>query len=122
LSCRNWARYSHPLFPPPPGAPEEWEVLLRLLGVLLGQGPKADVDALDALVIGLQGQAARRAPGSPLEGRDADEILVALAKRRGPDRIVDLALRSGPYGDHFGTRPDGLTRDRPPRRRTGLCA
>jgi anaerobic selenocysteine-containing dehydrogenase len=112
LSCRNWARYSHPVFPPPPGALEEWEVLLRLLGVLLGQGPKAEVDALDALVIRLQVQAAVRAPGSSLEGRDADEILAALDKRRGPDRIVDLGLRSGPYGDQFGARPDGLTLDR----------
>jgi anaerobic selenocysteine-containing dehydrogenase len=112
LSCRNWARYSPPVFAPPPGAPEEWEVLLRLLGVLLGQGPKADVEALDALVIGLQVQAAVRAPGSTAFGRNADEILAALDKRRGPDRLVDLALRSGPYGDQFGARPGGLTLDR----------
>ncbi len=112
LSVRNWARYSPPVFEPPRGTPEEWQVLLRLLGVLLGQGPKPDVDALDALVIALQVQAAVRAPGSPLGGRDADEILAALDERRGPDRIVDLALRSGPYGDQFGAVPDGLTLDR----------
>jgi anaerobic selenocysteine-containing dehydrogenase len=105
-------RYSPPVFAPPRGAPEEWQVLLRLLGVLLGQGPKPDVDALDELVIGLQVQGAVRAPGSPLEGRDTAEILAALDKRRGPDRLVDLALRSGPYGDHFGAKPDGLTLDR----------
>ncbi|HKA13465.1 MAG TPA: molybdopterin oxidoreductase family protein, partial [Myxococcota bacterium] len=112
LSVRNWVRYSPPVFEPPRGAPEEWQVLLRLLGVLLGQGSKPDVDALDALVIALQVRAAVRAPGSPLERRDADEILAALDKHRGPDRLVDLALRSGPYGDHFGARPDGLTLDR----------
>jgi anaerobic selenocysteine-containing dehydrogenase len=112
LSVRNWARYSPPVFEPPPGAPEEWQTLLRLLGLLLGQGPKADIDALDALVIGLSVQSAVRAPGSPLEGRDPAEILAALAPRRGPERIVDLALRSGPYGDHFGARPGGLSLDR----------
>ncbi len=112
LSVRNWVRYSAPVFEPPLGAPEEWQVLLRLLGVLLGQGPKPDVDALDSAVIGLQVQAAVRAPGSPLEGRDPAEILAALASRRGPDRVVDLALRSGPYGDQFGAKPDGLTLDR----------
>jgi anaerobic selenocysteine-containing dehydrogenase len=112
FSVRNWVRYSPPVFEPPRGALEEWQVLLRLLGVLLGQGPKPDVDALDALVIGLQVQAAVRAPESPLAGRDADEILAALAVRRGPDRIVDLALRAGPYGDQFGAKPDGLTLDR----------
>jgi anaerobic selenocysteine-containing dehydrogenase len=100
------------VFQPPPGTLAEWQVLLRLLGVLLGQGPKADVDALDALVIGLQVQAAVRAPGSSLEGRNADELLSALDKWRGPERLIDLALRSGPYGDQFGARPDGLTLDR----------
>jgi hypothetical protein len=94
------------------GAPEEWQVLLRLLGVLLGQGPKPDVDALEALVIGLQVQSLVRAKGSPIEGRDAAEILAALAPRVGPDRLVDLALRTGPYGDGFGAVPDGLTLDR----------
>jgi anaerobic selenocysteine-containing dehydrogenase len=112
MSVRNWTRYSHPVFAPPPGAPDEWEVLLRLLGVLLGQGPKPDIAALDALVIGLQVQAAVRAPGSAIEGRDPNEILAALAKWRGPERLVDLALRSGPYGDQFGAKPDGLTLDR----------
>src|SRR5262245_62010601 len=120
LSVRNWVRYSPPVFEPPRGALEEWEVLLRLLGVLLGQGPKPDVEALEALVIGLQVQAAVRAPGSPIEGRAVDEILAALDKRRGPDRLVDLALRSGPYGDHFGARPDGLTLDRLAEARHGV--
>ncbi len=109
LSVRNWARYSPPVFEPPPGAPEEWQTLLRLLGILLGQGPKPDVDALDEMVIGLQVQGEVRTSGSPIEGRDPQEIIAALALRRGPDRIVDLALRSGPYGDHFGARPGGLS-------------
>ena len=88
-------------------------MLLRLLGVLLGQGPKPDVDALEALVIGLQVQAAVRAPGSPIEGRDAArDPRRARRRARGPERLVDLALRSGPYGDHFGATPDGLTLDR----------
>jgi len=112
MSVRNWTRYSPPVFERAPGAPEEWEVLLRLLGVLLGQGPKPDIAALDALVIGLQVQAAVRAPGSSIEGRDSAEILAALDKRNGPERLVDLALRSGPYGDHFGKNPDGLTLDK----------
>ena len=73
LSVRNWARYSPPVFEPPPGAPEEWQVLLRLLGVLLGQGPKPDVDALD--------DARDRAPGA---GRGARAGLAARRARRRP--------------------------------------
>ena len=61
------------------------------------------------MVIGLQVQGEVRTSGSPIEGRDPQEIIAALALRRGPDRIVDLALRSGPYGDHFGARPGGLS-------------
>jgi hypothetical protein len=86
-------------------------VLLRLLGVLLGQGPKADVDALDDLVIGLQVQApcARRARRSRAATRTRSGP--PWADARGPERLVDLALRSGPYGDQFGAKPDGLTLD-----------
>jgi hypothetical protein len=42
-------------------------------------------------------------------GRDANELLEALAPFRGPERILDLALRTGPYGDGFGTDPAGLS-------------
>ena len=109
LSVRNWVRYSPPVFGRAPGQPEEWETLLRLLGVLLGQGPKPDIEALEEMVIGLQVNAATKAEGSPLSGRDPAEIRAALEPRRGPERLVDLALRSGPYGDHFGARPEGLS-------------
>jgi anaerobic selenocysteine-containing dehydrogenase len=34
-----------------------------------------------------------------------------LAARRGPERILDLMLRTGPYGDGFGADPDGLSLD-----------
>ena len=47
--------------------------------------------------------------GSNVEGRDADEILKELASRRGPERILDFMLRTGPYGDGFGADPEGLT-------------
>jgi len=33
----------------------------------------------------------------------------ALAPRCGPERLVDFLLRAGPWGDHFGARPEGLT-------------
>jgi anaerobic selenocysteine-containing dehydrogenase len=36
-------------------------------------------------------------------------LLAALAPRRGPERLLDLMLRTGPYGDGFGARPDGLS-------------
>ena len=48
-------------------------------------------------------------PHSRIAGRDQAEILAELEPRRGPERILDLLLRTGPYGDAFGDDPDGLT-------------
>jgi anaerobic selenocysteine-containing dehydrogenase len=47
-----------------------------------------------------------------LHGAEAEAVMAALAPRTGPDRRVDWALRTGPYGDDFGKRPDGLTLDK----------
>ena len=33
----------------------------------------------------------------------------AVSQWKGPERLIDLALRSGPYGDRFGFEPGGLT-------------
>ncbi|MEW6271284.1 MAG: molybdopterin dinucleotide binding domain-containing protein [Thermodesulfobacteriota bacterium] len=80
---------------------------LRLAGIASGQGPDADVDALDDFVFEQQ-LAKVLGPHSPAHGRDAAEVRAALAERRGPERLLDLMLRTGPYGDGFGAR-DGLT-------------
>jgi anaerobic selenocysteine-containing dehydrogenase len=32
-----------------------------------------------------------------------------VAGLRGPERLLDLALRGGPHGDRFGLKPEGLT-------------
>jgi anaerobic selenocysteine-containing dehydrogenase len=40
-------------------------------------------------------------------GRTQDDVLEALEPRVGPERLLDLMLRTGPYGDGFGARPDG---------------
>ncbi len=109
LAIRNVARYSPPVFPLADGELDEWRILLRLAAIAGGQGCGADVDALDDLVAAALVQREVSSSGSPLAGRNVDEILGALATRRGPERLVDLLLRGGPYGDHFGARPEGLT-------------
>jgi len=109
LAIRNFARYSPPVFPPPPGHPRDWESVLRVTAIVAGQGPGADPAPLDDLVATQQVEAACGASDSPIQGRDPAEILAALAPRRGPERLLDLMLRTGPYGDAFGKHPDGLT-------------
>ncbi len=112
LSVRNIARYSPRVLDQSAELPDEWETLLRLTGIVTGQGPNADVEAIDDFVAG---EAVRREiamPGSRLEARDPAEISAALADRRGPERLLDLMIRSGPYGDRFGEDPEGLTLER----------
>ena len=110
LAIRNVANYSPPLSASSSRARvAEWQILLRLAAILSGQGADADIDALDDFVItGLVQKAVTRR-GSNVEGRDPDELLKELASRRGPERILDFMLRTGPYGDGFGADPDGLT-------------
>jgi hypothetical protein len=88
--------------------PHEWETLLRLAAIAAGAGARADIGALDDAIAG---ELARRETGQPgpVADRDPAELLAALEPRRGPERILDLMLRCGPYGDGFGTRADGLT-------------
>jgi anaerobic selenocysteine-containing dehydrogenase len=109
LAIRSVATYAPPVFAVPDGQQPEWRTILRLLGVIMGQGPNADVDGLDDFVAGQMVEQTVSAGASPITGRDAQEILDALAPRRGPERLLDLMLRTGPYGDGFGVRPDGLT-------------
>jgi anaerobic selenocysteine-containing dehydrogenase len=111
LSIRNIANYSPPVVERRTGEMEESEILLRLANIVSGQGAAADPHALDDFVVaGLVDKAVNR-KGSNVEGRDPAELLDALAPRTGEDRILDLMLRTGPYGDGFGADPDGLSLD-----------
>ena len=92
LAVRNVAHYSPPVFADDGGLPEEWRVLLRLAGIVAGQGPHADVDALDDLT-------AHALAGRQANGHPAEELLEAAGERRGPERLLDILLRSGPYDD-----------------------
>ena len=105
LSWRNHARYSPPVFERAPGQPEEWETLTRLAAIARGQGSGLDAGELDDAQFADEAQR--------LFGAQAEAVLQATQGLRGPQRMLDAALRSGPYGegfgDGFGTRPGGLT-------------
>jgi hypothetical protein len=80
-----------------PAVPDEWTTLLRLAGVAAGAGPGVDVAALDEMVARTVIERERASPGSPLAGRSTEEVLADLAPHVGPERILDLLLRAGPY-------------------------
>jgi anaerobic selenocysteine-containing dehydrogenase len=111
LSVRNFANFTQPMTESE--VEPEWRTFLRLGAIAAGQGPDADVEAFDHLVAF---EAARRettTPGSPAEGMDPAEVVSMLGERRGPERVLDLMLRCGPYGAGIG--------DRPGRGEEGLC-
>ncbi len=108
LSWRNHARYSAPVFERPADMPEEWETLTRLAALAAGADWRQPVDQLDTAALRQE----LRHQLKDSEGTQSEALLAALAPRVGPQRLIDLALRSGPYGDQFGRKPDGLTLDR----------
>ncbi len=109
LSVRNVANYSPPVLAPDRAIPDEWATLLRLAALAAGQPVPEDVEPLDRLVAGelLRREVANA--HSPVHGRDVEELLAAVEPRRGPERLLEILLRCGPYGEGFGARPDGLT-------------
>lgn len=109
LAIRNVATYSPPVFPVPDGMQAEWETLCRLAGVLQGLGSDASVvETVDEFVV--RGLVER---GAPRLGMAAEELYDAVSAggRRGPERILDVMLRTGPYGltlDDLLAHPHGI--------------
>jgi anaerobic selenocysteine-containing dehydrogenase len=96
FALKSGGHYSHPLFSTAE-RPEEWRVYTRL-GALLGGDPEADLQALDDQYF-----------ASLCDIRKADRSVVfAASPTPGPERILDLAIRTGPFGDRYGQRPGGL--------------
>ncbi|MCA9528862.1 MAG: molybdopterin-dependent oxidoreductase [Myxococcales bacterium] len=85
LAVRNTAKWSPPLFDPPAGSKDDWQIAIALHRRLM----------------------ARR-----YGRRSAEALKASLLERLGPERVVDLGLRLGPYGRGCGALPS--------RRRRGL--
>ena len=111
LALHNVANYSPPVLPGDPGMPDEWETLARLTLVAQGAGAAADPALVDEGLVASLVRAAVADDSSGVKGRDPDELVALLEPRRGPERLLDLMLRTGPYGDAFGSRPGGLSLD-----------
>lgn len=101
---RNYVRYSEPALPPPEERLRDWEVMVKLIGIVQGKGAGADVQQTDDAML--------RAELQRGFGEHTDAVMAEVSRHTGPERRLDLALRSGPYGDGFGRRPEGLTLDK----------
>jgi anaerobic selenocysteine-containing dehydrogenase len=108
LQSRNHTRYVEPVMALSPGARSEHDILLEITAVLGGFGDMDRGEVDDILLSALVHDIVEE-PGSVLSHMDPQDVLLALGTERGPQRGLDLRLRAGPYGDHFGARPGGLT-------------
>ncbi len=97
------AKWSDAVFPPEPDRVQEWEVLIRL-GVLCTGQPAEDVDVavIDDGFFDVMASVHDLDGGALREGYD----------HGGPERLLDLTLRTGPFGDRYGEVPDGITLER----------
>ncbi len=105
FAINSVANYSAPVFArPDPDAPEEWEILIRLTGLCTGM-PAEDVDvaAID------DGFFDYMAFTKGLDGAELRRFYDSVGLTGGPERILDLTLRTGPFGDQYGENPDGVT-------------
>lgn len=108
LAVRNIANFSPPLYDREEGSLDEWETLLRLGATLTGQGSNPDLDSLDDAVFGMMVGSAVGDTSSRIHGRDPEEIFAATNGEKGPVRMLDYLIRTGPYGDVYGEEPEGL--------------
>jgi anaerobic selenocysteine-containing dehydrogenase len=113
FAVRNVANYSPAVLPLEDGQPDEWEIIAKLTAIAQGAGVDADPSTVDDLAISGLVERAVTSEHSVIAGRDAGEILAELAAsgRRGPDRMLDFMLRTGPFGDGFGANPQGTSLD-----------
>jgi anaerobic selenocysteine-containing dehydrogenase len=109
LSVRNVANFSPPAVPPEPGAVDECDIFARLIAALTGLGPDADLDAVAERDLRTALEAVAGNASSPVHGTDVGALRAELDGGTHAERILDLRLRTGPYGDWFGRAPEGLS-------------
>jgi anaerobic selenocysteine-containing dehydrogenase len=102
LAIRNVAKFAPPALPRPAGQPAEWEILLTLAKGLMGQAaaPLAMADDLVARQLverELADAAGAAGPDARADAPTSAEVLALAGARRGPERLIDLLLRLGPY-------------------------
>src|SRR5262245_6461061 len=98
-AVRSAGNFSPAIFPCP-SRPQEWEILATLGGLCAGMTlPDIDPAAMDdGFLMALC--AAKNVDPAKIMG---------LYDHRGPGRLVDFQIRTGPFGNRYGDRRGGLT-------------
>ena len=108
-TSRNYAFYSPRAFEPEEGNRDQWQVLCELSARLHGIGAKELDDAMFDAVMD-QAVAGAKKVGRQL---DKDRIRAVVGADSGPERMLDVLVRNGPYGAGFdsaeGDESQGLS-------------
>lgn len=112
MAWRNTARYS-PTLIAREDQMDEWRMMLGMAHVLATRSVASDreLDAYEDDVVAGAVDRYVRDSQSPLWGRDPQEIMAGITPARGAERLLDLGIRAGPWGDAFGSRPGLSLRD-----------
>jgi anaerobic selenocysteine-containing dehydrogenase len=98
----NFCRYSPRVFEPAPGARHQYQLFLEILSRLHGM----DIDSLNEMMLdGLIAQATASADQSAL---DPQAIRAKTSDYEDAERLLDILLRIGPYGDRFDEDSEGI--------------
>ena len=103
---RNFARYSPRVFEPDRDSRDQYELFLELLARMNGM----QADDLNSMM--LEGMIDTVLKSPKLSAIEADTIRAATAHHTDGERLLDILLRIGPYGDQFDHNADGLNLDR----------
>jgi anaerobic selenocysteine-containing dehydrogenase len=107
FAVHNVARWSPPVLDAEPGTRDAWTTATELARRIMGLAALEPAQ-FDALVLRQFAQLAHGASRWKDEV-GIEDVLEAAGKEPGPERILDVLIRLGPYGDACGSRPEGLT-------------
>lgn len=111
LAIRNQARYSPVTIPLDATEMDEADILLQLSAIAAGvaSGTEPSIDQVDDLIAMTVAQQVCTDTASRAHGLDPADVLAAVGSLRRAERILDMRIRSAPFGDGFGRFPGGLT-------------
>ena len=104
-AVRKIAKWNPALFAPGPGQKHDWEIFLGLVSRLTGKTEEEleEANLMDWL---------HRFYVSTDSGASVDQARAALGSEGGPDRLLDILIRTGPDGDKFSPNASGLSLER----------
>lgn len=103
-SIRNFARYSPQIFEAEEGLPDLGQALLEIAACCNGtEASVLDMMLFEGMLATFIGKS-----GTPCADVSIDDARAKLGGEAGIERLLDLMIRSGPYGDAFDDTSDGL--------------